>query len=324
MSVEREPLAAPEVAEGSSRDAAIARLVTRLSSEYVLRALQLLIEQYGDIRSGLVAQAINTANAAHLNVHTEEGRVAGGLDGVIPDGMRRPIGIARLADSAGVPFESTRRIVQRLVDEGVCVRVDGGVIVPSARAARPETVRTVTANAGYVRKLARDLEAVGLVEVAPAARERLVDDGAQELALARLVARRSAAYLLRAVGLLAETYGDIRTGILAQTIVVANTAYLDTRNGGGRRYAGVDENPPDELRRPISVARLAESLGGSFETKRRHVQRLIDDGICIRVDGGLIVPGAVLETPKAVSAMLVNVGYVRGFVRDLSVIRLSQ
>jgi hypothetical protein len=158
---------------------------------------------------------------------------------------------------------------------------------------------------------------VGLIEPL-AARESVADHAAQDLVLARLVARRSAAYLLRSVGLLAETYGDIRSGILAQTIVVANTAHLDARGGDGRRrYAGVDDNPPDELRRPISVARLAESLGGAFETKRRHVQRLIDDGICIRVPGGLIVPGAVLETAKAVSAMLANAGYVRRFVTDL-------
>jgi DNA-binding Lrp family transcriptional regulator len=316
MSVERESLAAPEAAEGSSRDAAIARIVTRFSSEYVLRALQLLIEQHGDIRTGLIAQAINTANAAHLDVRTEAGRRAAGPDGVIPNELRRPIGIARLADSAGLPFESTRRIVQRLVDAGDCVRVDGGVIVPSATVTRPETIRAVFANAGYVRKLARDLEAAGLIEPL-AARETVAGDAAQDLVLARLVARRSAAYLLRSVGLLAETYGDIRSGILAQTIVVANTAHLDARGGDGRRYAGVDDNPPDEVRRPISVARLAESLGGPFETKRRHVQRLIDDGICIRVPGGLIVPGAVLETPKAISTMLANVGYVRRFVTDL-------
>ena len=317
MSGERGSPAAPHAPEGALQDAALARIVTRFSSEYVLRAFQLLIEQHGDVRAGLVAQAINTANTAHLDVHTEEGRRAADANGVIPDAARRPIGIARLADSAGLPFESTRRIVQRLVDEGACVRVDGGVIVPSSAVERPETARAVVANLGYVRKLARDLEAVGLVEARPAQARAALDE---DLALARLVGRLSAAYLLRTVGLLAETYGDIRTGILAQTIVVANTAHLDTRAGDGRRYAGVDENPPDALRRPISVARLAESLGRPFETERRHVQRLIDEGVCVRVPGGLIVPGAVLEAPPAVRAMLANVGYVRRLLRDLQTV----
>jgi DNA-binding Lrp family transcriptional regulator len=322
MSVERECPGAPEAPEGPLRDAAVARIVTRHSSEYVLRALQLLIEQHGDIRTGLVAQAINTANTAHLDVLSEEASRVVRPDGVIPDAARRPIGIARLAESAGLPFESTRRIVQRLVDAGDCVRMDRGVIVPSAAVELPGVVRAVVANAAYVRKLSRDLETVGLIGPAQSAPSLAADDATQALAVARRLARPSAAYLLRTVGLLAEMYGDIRTGVLAQTIVVANTAHLDTRKGEGWRYAGVDQNPPDALRRPISVGRLADSLGGSFETKRRHAQRLIDDGICIRVPGGLIVPGAVLEAPKAVSAMLANVGYVRRFVGDLRVIGL--
>jgi DNA-binding Lrp family transcriptional regulator len=319
MSVERGSSAARYAPEGALQDAAIARIVTRFTSEYVLRAFQLLIEQHGDVRAGLVAQAINSANTAHLDVHTEEGRRAADANGVIPDAARRPIGIARLADSAGLPFESTRRIVQRLVDDGVCVRVDGGVIVPRAAVERPASARAVVANLGYVRKLARDLEDVGLVEARP---EQTRAPLAEGIALARLAGRFSAAYLLRTVGLLAETYGDIRTGILAQTIVVANTAHLDTRAGEGRRYAGLDQGTPDELRRPISVVRLAESLGRPFETERRHVQRLIDDGICVRVPGGLIVPGAVLDRPTAVRSMLANLGYARRLVRDLQAVGL--
>ena len=53
-------------------DTAVARIVTRLSSEYVLRAFQLLIDAFGDIRAGLLVQAINTANVAAL-VHTDAG-----------------------------------------------------------------------------------------------------------------------------------------------------------------------------------------------------------------------------------------------------------
>src|SRR5215469_16034134 len=137
----REPPGAPPAPEATSEDAAVARIVTRFSAEYVLRALQLLIEMHGDIRTGLVAQAINTANTAHLDVCTEAGRRAAGADGAIPDEARRPIGIARIADTAGLPFESTRRIVQRLIAQGVCVRVRGGVIVPRAAVHRPEAAR---------------------------------------------------------------------------------------------------------------------------------------------------------------------------------------
>ncbi len=150
-----------------------------------------------------------------------------------------------------------------------------------------------------------------------AAGPQAVEQAADDAAVARIVSRLSSEYILRALQLLVEAYGEIRTGIIVQTIVTANTAHLDTRTGEGWRYAAIDETPPDELRKPISIARLAESLDLPFETTRRHVQRLIDAGICVRVEGGLIVPKAVLEQPGAVRAALANVGYIRKFVRDL-------
>ena len=149
--------------------------------------------------------------------------------------------------------------------------------------------------------------------VAPFAFEESADD----VAVARIVSRLSSEYILRALQLLVESYGEIRTGIIAQTIVTANTAHLDTRGGDGRRYSAIDETPPDEVRRPISIARLAESLGLPFETTRRHVQRLIDTGVCVRVEGGVIVPQSVLEQPDAARAALANVAFVRKFLRDV-------
>ena len=142
-------------------------------------------------------------------------------------------------------------------------------------------------------------------------------EAAEDAAVARIASRLSSEYILRALQLLVEAYGDIRTGIIAQTIVTANTAHLDARGGEGWRYAGIDEAPPDAVRRPISIARLAESLDLPFETTRRHVQRLLDAGLCVRVDGGLIVPQSAVERPGAVRAALANVGYIRKFVRDL-------
>jgi hypothetical protein len=147
--------------------------------------------------------------------------------------------------------------------------------------------------------------------------QRAVEETADDAAVARIISRLSSEYILRAMQLLIEAYGEIRTGIIVQTIVTANTAHLDTRGGEGWRYCGLDETPPDEVRRPISIARLAESLDLPFETTRRHVQRLIETGVCVRVEGGVIVPRTVLDQPAAARAALANVGYVRKFVRDV-------
>jgi DNA-binding Lrp family transcriptional regulator len=318
MSVEPVLPAPPRAAATS--ELAVARIVTRLSAEYVLNAFQLLIDTHGDIRSGLLAQAINTANIAQIDARTEAGQRAAGADGVLPDDLRRPISIARLAESTGLPYESTRRIVQRLIETGVCVLVRGGVILPSAVIERPETARMVTANVRYVREFVRKLLAFGLVEEPAPAEAGAWRGAVADAAVARVVARLSAEYGLRALQLLVETYGDIRLGIVAQTIVVANTAHLEAPMGEGWRYGGVDQTPPDEVRRPVSVLSLARSLGLPYETVRRQVARLVEAGVCTRTEGGLIVPAAVLESPAAVRAMLANVQYVRTFARKLQAV----
>jgi DNA-binding transcriptional ArsR family regulator len=192
------------------------------------------------------------------------------------------------------------------------------VIVPRTTIERPQNLQAVLANVGYVRKFMHDLHAASLIaSVPPSLTVAAAEDGT---GIARLVARLSSEYVLRALQLLTDTYGDVRPGIVAQTIISANTAHLDTRHGEGGRYAGVDETPPDEARRPISVCRIAQSLGLPYETVRRHVKRLHEASVCIRVGGGMIVPGAFLDSPCAVRAMLANVGYARKFARDLAAI----
>ncbi|HEX3407060.1 MAG TPA: hypothetical protein VHS81_07460, partial [Caulobacteraceae bacterium] len=268
-----------------------------------------------DIRAGLLVHAINIANLAYLNAQADEIRQAAGPSGVVPDEMRRPISVARLAHSAGLPFESVRRAVQQLIGVGACERVRGGVIVPRSVIERPQNIRAVLANVGYVRKFMCDVQAVGLIGHVPAS--LAVAAGEDGMGIARLAARQSSEYVQRALQLLADLYGDTRSGVVVQTIVAANTAYLDTRGGDGWRYAGIDEAPPDEARRPISIARVAESLGLPYETARRHVEKLFAAHVCVRVPGGVIVPGALQDSPAAVRAMLANVGYVRKFARDL-------
>ena len=314
MSVERlEEATVVTRSAGTAEDAAIARVVARLSGEYLLRAFQLLIETFHDIRAGLIVQAINNANISPL-LRTQARRRTAGRDGSFPDEVRRPISIARLAVSTGLPFESVRRIVRRLIDTGVCEYVEGGVIVPRSAVRRPGIVRNAHANFGYLRRFVRDLRAAGLT--APARHGAAFADADRE-ATARLAMGLSGEYMLRACELLVDTYGDIRAGIVAQTIATANTAYLDGRLGGGWRYAGLGDSLPDEMRRPLSIARLAESLNLPYETMRGHARRLTEAGVCRRVGAGLIVPRAVLESPAGDRAALANVGYVRKFVRDL-------
>jgi hypothetical protein len=129
--------------------------------DYVARAFRGLAATYGDGRSGLIVLAISAANTAHLDVRTADPSIAG-PDAVLPDDIRKPVSIARLAKLLGMPFETVRKQVHKLIDAGVCAWVEGGVIVPRTANQRPEVARAVSGNLEIVRQLVRDLRAVGL------------------------------------------------------------------------------------------------------------------------------------------------------------------
>ena len=309
------PTAEMDGLEGVVEDGAIARIVTRISSQYVLAALRGLVSGLGDIRDVVIVLTIDSANAAHLDSRTGKGRIYAGVGEPPTDETRKPISIARVAESLGFPFETTRRRVQRLVRSGICVRLGGGVIIPTAILTR-HRITPAIGNVGEVRKFVRDLQAVGLLKDGATSRA-LARPAGGDLGVAQIVARLSSEYILRALQLLVDAYGDMRTGIVAQAIVTANTAHLDHMKGGGWRHSGLHEALPDDARKPIRMSTLAASLNLPYDTLRGQVRRLVETGICTRVKGGLIVPGAVLQQPAAVSAMLDNVRFVRRFVRDL-------
>jgi hypothetical protein len=134
----------------------------------------------------------------------------------------------------------------------------------------------------------------------------------------RAVARVSSEYLLRVLRLLSDLQnGELLTVIIGLAIVAANTAHLIDAADPAARYAGRQELPPDEVRRPVSVLALAGSLGLPFETTRRHVNKLVAAGRCRRVKGGVIVPASFLDNPPFLAAAETNVGYVLHFIRCL-------
>lgn len=107
----------------------------------------------------------------------------------------------------------------------------------------------------------------------------------------RLVTRISTRWLLSSLSMVrAFGNGDILDGLILLAITDANTRHLNGANGA---YQGVGEIPPDEARQPVSVYVIARDLGLSYETARRHVQRLIKSGRIERVEDGVVVPNRV-------------------------------
>lgn len=139
------------------------RMVARISSDYFLRTLSLMAEFHdGDIIKAIVFQCILAANTSHLD-QTDEGARFSGVEGPPPDEMRRPVSALAISQALGMPFETTRRYVNRLIAEGKCVRVRKGVIAPRSVVGSSEAGRLTVANFNNVRRFVRELTRAGVV-----------------------------------------------------------------------------------------------------------------------------------------------------------------
>jgi hypothetical protein len=143
--------------------------------------------------------------------------------------------------------------------------------------------------------------------------------------LIRAAIRLASDHLLRNVELLSENFdGDLMLGLMFTAIVQANVRHISEDPVLGAKYGVLGAVPPDELRQPISVNALAESLGVPYETTRRYVNRLVKMEWCVKVGGrGVVVPGAIIATPQAMAAGAKQFGYILHFLRQMKEIGFS-
>ncbi len=85
-------------------------------------------------------------------------------------------------------------------------------------------------------------------------------------------------------------------------------------------YGGADQSAPDELRRPVSVNAIAQSLVLPFETVRRRVLRLARQGLCVVGPQGVVVPNGAVTTEAYRDQMLGRYQRARRFHHDLKAI----
>ncbi len=135
----------------------------------------------------------------------------------------------------------------------------------------------------------------------------------------RLALRASTRFFLRSVDLLtrAVSGGDILRGVIFLAIVDANTRHLRPSDPVARSFAASRASVPDDLRRPISVHALALDLALPYETTRRHVNGLIDQGLCQRVEAGILVCAEVLERDGIIATHRKNIENLHALFSDL-------
>lgn len=112
------------------------RAVCRVASHYLLKSLSFANGvHHSDAVEALIFTAIWTTNTSHIRGQNSFNEVP------IPEDLRRPVTVARLAQLVGIPPETVRRYVNRMVDLGLCRRIGRkGVVVPEAVFMRPEMV----------------------------------------------------------------------------------------------------------------------------------------------------------------------------------------
>jgi len=139
------------------------RISVRLSSEYVLRSVQLLVGFVeGDLATAMVFLAIISANVSHLNAEGPDGPPHADMHDVPPDEARKPVSVLALAGSLDLPYETTRRHVAKLLKSGQCERVTGGLIVPARVLLSERHTEVMRANMTNLRRLFRALTRAGV------------------------------------------------------------------------------------------------------------------------------------------------------------------
>ena len=142
--------------------------------------------------------------------------------------------------------------------------------------------------------------------------------------MVRAAIRLVANYMLRNVEVVSEAAdGDLMAGLIFSAIVQANVRPISNDPKLAKTYGQMDAIPPDELRSPVSVNALAESLKIPYETTRRHVNKLIKLGFCVKVGTrGVIVPASVIASPTMVKGGLQQYSHLMHFLGQLKEIGL--
>jgi DNA-binding transcriptional ArsR family regulator len=250
-----------------------AHFITRVSSEFLLRAFDALGDVEDDTIEGLVLVAF-VRNRTIV-------------------GSGQPISVREMSRRLDMPYTTVRRHVETLVQARRLVAKKNGLVVPDAvlRSCRvTEFLRKIYVEAS---RLLVDLTRIGAAAFA-AASNRPARSG-------RLTAEQTVIAIV-ATGLLLAGVREVRAfwnqdltkGMVYTAIWTANIKHVTNTGPAASRSI-----LPDSQRLPVSVLAISRSLRLPYETVRRHANVLIGDGVCARTPGhGLVVPTGVHHRTK--------------------------
>ena len=148
-----------------TRGAAGARLAQRATIQLVLDTADLLSRVIdADMVRGIIFLGIISANTRHLRAGSPEAQAYADTGSVVPDSLRRGISVHALCHQVNLPYETTRRHVQKLIQDELCERRDDGIVAPAAVLSSPRMLKVVERNLANVYRFVDELERGGVLE----------------------------------------------------------------------------------------------------------------------------------------------------------------
>ena len=289
------------------------RLLSRLAGDYhVSTARRTATFMSRDIVTDMTILAITRANVRKITASAEPlAYTYEGVAGVPADALRIPVSVYAVARDLGLPYETIRRRVKKLLDAGVCIAVDGGVVVPGATVVRPSNLDLIAQTRIATEAFVAEAGRFG-VTAAQHYRPPTADQPKQIIRLAMNYFLDATCHSAKVMDL------DVIAVLVLRAINMANVSHITHDPARAIAYAGLDVALPDGERQAVSVYSIGKFLVLPYETARRTVLRLEQRGLVRKGRGGLTVPLEVVNRPEVVVGILHLVALTETFLADLA------
>lgn len=111
------------------------------------------------------------------------------------------------------------------------------------------------------------------------------------------IGRASLGFTLDLIAMGRAGGADILDPLILTLVLDVNVSGISQDPELQRRYAGIGDAPPDDIRRPVSISAVAASLRLPYETVRRRILRLAERDLCEITRDGVMVPSGAVNSP---------------------------
>jgi DNA-binding Lrp family transcriptional regulator len=246
----------------------------------------------------IILIAIAEANVIALTSDPNLSHRYATLDEPPPDELRRPVSISAVAARTGMAFETIRRRIRQLAEQGLCELDVEGVRVPTRVVARVENDAALTAIRDLTRTLYLRVRLNGCLD------ELAGGDAAPFVGTppTRTVVRLTFGHFLRMIAGLVKAVGDLTTALILLATLRENSEHT-----ANLPSTVVSQGlMPDTLKVSASTATIAAVLELSEATVGRRLTRLVREGRCLRRKGGVIVAASYVRRPEIMALMEFN------------------